>query len=115
MAADAEPTPSPATLGASALPPPIQSLPHGVSGMPRRDEKGGKPTGPPRPKTDGNAGNGSTKTTPAAAVWAHVALLQPKTPWKALRDFGVNDAVSLDVWRINKLPPGLTAGASRSS
>jgi hypothetical protein len=61
-----------------------------------------------------NSSNGIAETVPAPAkvtpaeVWQHAELISPKAPWKAFRDFGILDAVSLDAFRLNKLPPGLS-------
>ncbi len=63
-------------------------------------------------------GNGATNgqsvalrpaTTPAE-LWADAARISPKTPWRAVaREFGVNEARTLDAYRNRSLPPGITS------
>jgi hypothetical protein len=62
------------------------------------------------------AGNGHERAAKpaigAAQLWEHAARLSPKTPWRAAaREFGTNEAQTLDAYRSNSLPPGITANA----
>lgn len=50
----------------------------------------------------------------AVRVWQHAAKLEPGAPWKCLRAHGVLDALSLDAYRVTRLPPGLRPDRSRS-
>ena len=59
----------------------------------------------------GKAASGRAEPT-AAAVWERAAALEPKAPWRALREFGVHDAVALDAYRIRALPPGFGPDAA---
>ena len=66
--------------------------------------------------SNGNAnGQGaSARDDLAVRVWQHAAKLEPGAPWKCLRAHGVLDALSLDAYRVTRLPPGLRPDRSRS-
>ena len=67
--------------------------------------------------SNGNAnGQGATPHADdlAVRVWQHAAKLEPGAPWKCLRAHGVLDALSLDAYRVTRLPPGLRPDRSRS-
>jgi hypothetical protein len=64
-------------------------------------------------KSNGNGGgNGTGAAITPAAIWEHAKKINPKSPWRALRDFEVNDQVALDAFRAKVLPPGFGAEAA---
>jgi hypothetical protein len=50
----------------------------------------------------------------AAKLWRHAAALDPVSPWRPIvREFGINSAVAVDLYRSGSLPPIAPAAATR--
>ena len=63
-------------------------------------------------KPNGSDGGNGAEITPAQTLWQHAGKLQPKAPWRAIvREFGINEAVAQDAYRVHNLPPGITGDA----
>jgi hypothetical protein len=60
----------------------------------------------------GKAGNGSSEPTPAQRLWQRAEAMQPRAPWRAVRDaFNVNEALAHDCFKTRTVPPGIAHGA----